>query len=207
MGWSFHCVLRSHSRSQLECSDWSVNKAASSSPLPLPLPLHPRTLWTSTLDLHTGQQLHFLLRRKSITWWITSSTSCDIPRKTTVCLRKTLKYFSYCGFWSTQKWKNLSSSLGWYTEAIPPTFFSLGSSQLSALHLPYNQPEILKWTGMSWVGGWNIALPPCQSHPRTAFFFLFFFLLQLQHMEVLGARDQIQDTAATYATAAATPDP
>lgn len=53
----------------------------------------------------TAASAYFWVGRKSLTCWITSSTSCDVLGKTTVGLGRILKHFTDCGFWATQDGK------------------------------------------------------------------------------------------------------
>lgn len=93
-GWEFHCVLQQAIRvPQQERSDQPANK---------PAPPHPEPSGA----LHwTAAPVYFWFKRKSLTWWITSSTSCDILGKNTAYLQRTLKPFTYSHLWSTQDGK------------------------------------------------------------------------------------------------------
>lgn len=108
---------------------------------------------------------YFWFGRKSLTCWITSSTSCGILGKTTVGLGRILKHFTDCGFWITKdgKFWVLLCVIHQSTTIVLSWKFPVITFCLS-----YSQPEINKLNKQG-CPTWNIAslLP---TSPRYHFF-------------------------------------
>lgn len=129
----------------LEHSDQLVNKPA---PCHSPTPEQP---WTAA-------SAYFLLERKSLTWWITSSTSCDILRKTTVGLGRTLMRFTgFSATWDGKFWVLLC---GIYESLHTNTVLSW-RFPVWAPRLPYSQLAINELNKQGCPRGeYSITLPP-----------------------------------------------
>lgn len=109
----FTVSFNSHSSVTAE-TFWPFSKQSWSSHLPLP----PEPHWTAA-------SAYFWFGRKSLTCWVTSSTSCDVLGKTTVDLARILST-SLTVVSELHRMENFESCSVSYTKAFAPTLFSLG---------------------------------------------------------------------------------